>query len=122
MPFTLPPLPYAYDALEPHDRRADDGDPSRQAPPGVRQQRQQGARRDRVADSPVEKVLANLDALPEDIRTAVRNNGGGHANHTLFWQIMGPDGGGEPEGDLAAAINDVSAARHVQGRRSTTPA
>jgi Fe-Mn family superoxide dismutase len=52
-------------------------------------------------------VLASLDILPEDIRTAVRNNAGGHANHSLFWEIMSPDGGGEPEGDLAAAIDDV---------------
>jgi superoxide dismutase, Fe-Mn family len=55
----------------------------------------------------VESVLADLDALPEDIRTAVRNNAGGHANHTLFWELMSPDGGGEPEGDLKAAIDDV---------------
>ena len=52
-------------------------------------------------------MLASLDALPEDIRAAVRNNAGGHANHTLFWEIMGPDGGGEPSGELAAAISDT---------------
>ena len=52
-------------------------------------------------------MVANVDLLPEDIRTAVRNNAGGHANHSLFWQIMSPDGGGEPEGDLAAAVEDV---------------
>ena len=52
-------------------------------------------------DRPIEAVLANLDVLPEDKRAAVRNNGGGHANHTLFWEIMGPNGGGEPTGDLA---------------------
>jgi Fe-Mn family superoxide dismutase len=59
------------------------------------------------ADRSVEDVLASLDIIPEDIRTAVRNNAGGHANHSLFWEIMSPDGGGEPEGDLAAAIDDV---------------
>jgi Fe-Mn family superoxide dismutase len=58
-------------------------------------------------DRPIEAVLANLEAIPEDKRMAVRNNGGGHANHTLFWEIMGPNGGGEPSGDLAAAITDT---------------
>ncbi|NIR32062.1 MAG: superoxide dismutase, partial [Gemmatimonadetes bacterium] len=52
---------------------------------------------------PVEKLLAQLSEVPEDIRTAVRNNGGGHANHTLFWSIMGPGGGGEPTGEVAEA-------------------
>ena len=59
------------------------------------------------ADSSVESVLTNLDSIPEDKRTAVRNNAGGHANHLLFWQIMRADGGGEPGGDLAAAIDDA---------------
>jgi superoxide dismutase, Fe-Mn family len=58
-------------------------------------------------DHPIESVLANLDAIPEDKRMAVRNNGGGHANHTLFWEIMGPNGGGDPSGDLGDAIADV---------------
>ena len=53
----------------------------------------------------IEELVSNLDAVPEDIRGAVRNNGGGHANHSLFWTVMGPDGGGEPSGALAAAIN-----------------
>ena len=55
-------------------------------------------------DRPIDAVLANLEIIPEDKRTAVRNNGGGHANHTLFWEIMGPDGGGDPSGDLGDAI------------------
>jgi Fe-Mn family superoxide dismutase len=58
-------------------------------------------------DRPPEQVLAELDLLPEDKQAAVRNNAGGHANHTLFWEIMGPDGGGEPSGDLADAIDDA---------------
>ena len=58
-----------------------------------------------MADRPIEEVLANLDPLPADKRAAVRNNGGGHANHTLFWEIMGPNGGGAPTGALAAAID-----------------
>src|SRR5512132_2092242 len=59
------------------------------------------------ADRPLVQVLDNLDLLPESARTAVRNNGGGHANHSLFWEIMSPEGGGEPEGELAAAISDT---------------
>ena len=55
----------------------------------------------------MEQILGDLDLIPDDIRTAVRNNAGGHANHTLFWEIMGPDGGGEPSGALADAINDT---------------
>ena len=58
-------------------------------------------------DRPIEAVLANLEIIPEDKRAAVRNNGGGHANHTLFWEIMGPNGGGEPSGELATAITDT---------------
>jgi Fe-Mn family superoxide dismutase len=58
-------------------------------------------------NQPVEHVLANLEILPDEIRTAVRNNAGGHANHSLFWEIMSPDGGGEPSGSLASAINDT---------------
>ena len=59
------------------------------------------------ADRPVEAVLAELDIIPESIRTAVRNNVGGHANHSLFWEIMSPNGGGEPGGDLGSAIDDT---------------
>jgi superoxide dismutase, Fe-Mn family len=59
------------------------------------------------ADRPVEEVIANLDAIPEETRMAVRNNGGGHANHSLFWQIMKPKGGGDPSGELEAAINET---------------
>src|SRR5947208_9150754 len=59
-----------------------------------------------LADASVERVLTNLESLPADKQTAVRNNAGGHANHSLFWQIMSPDGGGEPSGDLARAIDN----------------
>jgi Fe-Mn family superoxide dismutase len=58
-------------------------------------------------NQPVDHVLANLELLPDEIRTTVRNNAGGHANHSLFWEIMSPDGGGEPSGSLADAINDT---------------
>jgi superoxide dismutase, Fe-Mn family len=104
MPYELPPLPYDYDALAPtideqtmrihHDKH-------HQAYVTNVNAALEGTE---WADRPIEQVLDNLDLLPEDKRAAVRNNGGGHANHSLFWQVMGPDGGGEPSGALAAAI------------------
>jgi len=60
-----------------------------------------------LGDKSVEELLKDLSSVPEDIRTAVRNNGGGHANHSLFWPVMGPSGGGEPSGELADAVNSV---------------
>ena len=116
MAFEVPPLPYAYDALEPHIDEADDADPPRQAPPGLRGQGQRGARGHRLGGRARRAGPPDLlDKLPEDKQAAVRNNGGGHANHTLFWEIMGPDGGGEPEGELADAIDDdVRLARRVK--------
>jgi Fe-Mn family superoxide dismutase len=107
MPFELPALPYDHAALEPHiDARTMEihhgkhhqayVDNANKALDGTQ-----------WAEQSVENVLTVLDELPEDIRTAVRNNAGGHANHSLFWQIMSPDGGGEPEGQLADAIADT---------------
>jgi len=107
MPFELPPLPYAFDALEPHiDARTMEihHDKHHQAYVDNANKALAG---NEWADRPVEAILANVDLLPEDIRTAVRNNAGGHANHSLFWEIMSPDGGGAPEGALASAIDDV---------------
>jgi Fe-Mn family superoxide dismutase len=106
MTFELPPLPYAYDALEPHIdaqtmrihhdlhhggytknlNNALEGQPG-------------------LAAKSIEDLLADLNSVPESIRTAVRNNGGGFANHALFWNVMSPNGGGQPSGELAAAIN-----------------
>ena len=107
MPYELPPLPYDFDALEPtidaktmeihHDKH-------HQAYVTNLNAALEGSE---WADRPIEQVLADLDLIPEDKRTAVRNNGGGHANHSLFWQIMKPGGGGEPSGELAAAISDA---------------
>jgi superoxide dismutase, Fe-Mn family len=107
MPYELPPLSYDFDALEPtidaktmeihHDKH-------HQAYVTNLNAALDGTE---WADHPIEQVLANLDLIPEDKRAAVRNNGGGHANHTLFWQLMKPKGGGDPTGDLAAAINDA---------------
>jgi Fe-Mn family superoxide dismutase len=109
MPFDLPPLPYDYAALEPHideQTMRIHHDKHHQAYIDNANKALDGTE---WADSPVEEVLASLDELPEDIRTAVRNNAGGHANHTLFWEIMAPGAGGEPDGALAGAIGDFSA-------------
>ena len=107
MPFELPPLPYDYAALEPHideQTMRIHHDKHHQAYVDNANKALEGTE---WADRPVEQVLAELDILPDGIQTAVRNNAGGHANHTLFWEIMGPDGGGEPQGDLASAISDT---------------
>ena len=107
MPFELPPLPYDYTALEPHiDEQTMrlHHDKHHQAYVDNANKALAGTQWE---DNSVESVLAALDAMPEEIRTTVRNNAGGHANHTLFWEIMSPDGGGEPEGDLKAAIDDT---------------
>jgi len=107
MAFTLPDLPYDYAALEPHideQTMRIHHDKHHQAYVDNANKALEGTE---WADASVDSVLASLEALPEDIRPAVRNNAGGHANHTLFWEIMGPEGGGAPSGDLAAAIDDV---------------
>ena len=107
MPFELPPLPYDYAALEPHiDEQTMrlHHDKHHQAYVDNANKALAGTEWE---DNSVESALAELDAMPEEIRTAVRNNAGGHANHTLFWEIMSPDGGGEPEGDIRAAIDDT---------------
>jgi Fe-Mn family superoxide dismutase len=107
MAFTVPPLPYGYDALEPtideqtmrlhHDKHhqayVDNANKALEGTP--------------LDGESVEQVLTNLDALPADRQAAARNNVGGHANHSLFWEIMSPDGGGEPGGALGQAIGDT---------------
>jgi len=107
MPFTLPPLPYSNDALEPHiDARTMEihHDKHHAAYVTNLNAALEGTE---WMDRPIDAVLSNLEILPADKQAAVRNNGGGHANHTLFWEIMGPDGGGEPSGELGAAISDT---------------
>jgi Fe-Mn family superoxide dismutase len=107
MAFELPPLPYDFSALEPHiDARTMEihHDKHHQAYIDNANKALDGTE---WADRPVEVVLAELEIIPEDIRTAVRNNAGGHANHSLFWEIMAPGGGGDPDGELAAAISDA---------------
>src|SRR6476661_5037266 len=105
MPFEVPPLPYDYAALEPHidaQTMTIHHDKHHQAYVDKANAALEGTD---FADTPIEEVVANLDAIPEDKRTAVRNHGGGHYNHTLFWESMSPDGGGAPDGDLGAAID-----------------
>jgi Fe-Mn family superoxide dismutase len=107
MAYEVPPLPYAYDALEPHIDEATmrlHHDKHHQAYVDKVNAALEGTEWD---GKPVEEVLQNLDALPADKQKAVRNNGGGHYNHSLFWTWMAPDGGGEPSGALADAINSA---------------
>src|SRR6516165_5156948 len=103
--YTLPPLPYDHGALEPHISAK-----TMEIHHGKHHQTYVNNLNAALKDhpthqgKPIEQLIAHLDALPEGIRTAVRNNGGGHANHSLFWQIMKPQGGGEPTGALAQAV------------------
>lgn len=107
MAFELPPLPYEYNALEPHiDAQTMQ----------IHHDLHHGAYvtnlNNAVKDSPVanwslEDLITRINEVPENIRTAVRNNGGGHINHSMFWQIMGPNGGGAPSGELASAIDQT---------------
>jgi Fe-Mn family superoxide dismutase len=107
MAFEVPDLPYDYGALEPHideQTMRIHHDKHHQAYVDKANAALEGTE---WADKPVEEVLRDLDRIPQDKRTVVRNNGGGHANHSLFWQIMSPDGGGEPEGELADATTEA---------------
>ena len=107
MPFEVPPLPYDYAALEPHiDEQTMHlhHDKHHQAYVDKANAALEGTDEQ---DASVEHILAILDELPDDKKTVLRNNAGGHANHSLFWEIMGPDGGGEPSGDLADAIGST---------------
>jgi superoxide dismutase, Fe-Mn family len=107
MPYEVPDLPYDYAALEPHideETMRIHHDKHHAAYVTNANAALEGTE---WADKPVDEVLKNLDKVPEDKRGAVRNNAGGHSNHTFFWQTMGPDGGGEPDGDLAQAISDA---------------
>jgi superoxide dismutase, Fe-Mn family len=105
----LPALPYAFDALEPHiDARTMEIHHDKHHATYVNKLNEAlGKHASLAGKDDLEGLLRGLDQVPEDIRTAVRNHGGGHANHTLFWEIMGPGGGGTPSGDLAAAIESA---------------
>lgn len=105
MAFELPKLPYAYDALEPYfDKETMTIHHTKHHNTYVTNLNKAIEGNAALTSKTVEELIANLDAVPEAQRTAVRNNGGGHANHSLFWQILSPNGGGEPAGELANAI------------------
>lgn len=105
MSHTLPALPYAYDALEPHiDAKTMEIHHSRHHQTYINNLNAALADLPELAALPLEALLARIDSLPAQVQGAVRNHGGGHANHSLFWQVMSPQGGGEPGGELAAAI------------------
>ncbi|OOC58915.1 superoxide dismutase [Paenibacillus ihbetae] len=107
MAFQLPPLPYANDALEPHiDAQTMEIHHDRHHNTYVTNLNAALESAPELQDKSLEELISNLDAVPESIRTAVRNNGGGHANHSLFWEVIGPNGGGQPTGALADAINN----------------
>lgn len=105
MPYTLPALPYAFDALEPHiDAQTMEIHHGKHHQTYVNNLN--AALKDTPHEgTPVEELIAGVEQLPEPLRAPVRNNGGGHANHSLFWSVMSPQGGGEPDGALARAID-----------------
>lgn len=104
MPYTLPALPYATTALEPHiDARTMDIHHTKHHQAYITNVNK-ALEGSPLADKPIDDLVRELNSVPEAIRTAVRNNGGGHSNHSLFWTVMSPTGGGAPTGDLATAI------------------
>ncbi|MBC1423709.1 superoxide dismutase [Listeria seeligeri] len=105
MTYELPKLPYTYDALEPNfDKETMEIHYTKHHNTYVTKLNEAVAGHADLASKPVEELVANLNSVPEDIRGAVRNHGGGHANHTLFWSILSPNGGGAPTGNLKTAI------------------
>ena len=108
MPFTLPPLPYPTNALEPHiDAQTMEIHHDKHHAAYVNNLNTALEKAPELQNKSLDDLLKNLNAVPESIRTAVRNNGGGHWNHSMFWQIMSPSGGGKPTGKLADAINSA---------------
>ena len=108
MAHELPPLPYAYDALEPHiDEQTMRIHHDKHHQTYITNLNAALEGHSSLEGKSAEELVSDLDSVPEGIRTAVRNNGGGHANHTFFWEIMGPDGGGAPSGALAGAIDST---------------
>ncbi len=105
-PFTLPPLPYPADSLEPHiDAQTMQIHHDRHHAGYVRGLNQAVASTPGLAGRSIENLLAGLNQLPEQVRSAIRNSGGGHYNHTLFWNMLSPRGGGQPTGELASALD-----------------
>ncbi|MEX0718306.1 MAG: superoxide dismutase [Planctomycetaceae bacterium] len=105
MAYELPKLPYAYDALEPHiDARTMEIHHTKHHQAYINNVNKALEGHSDLAQKPIDELMRGLTSVPEAIRTAVRNNGGGHSNHSLFWTVMKPGGGGEPKGDLAETI------------------
>jgi Fe-Mn family superoxide dismutase len=108
MAYTLPELPYAYDALEPYiDEETMHLHHDKHHNTYVTNLNAAIEKHPELGEKSVEELISDMDAVPEDIRTAVRNNGGGHANHTFFWEIMAPNAGGEPTGAIKEAIEEA---------------
>ncbi len=108
MAHELPPLPYDYSALEPHiDAQTMTLHHDKHHQTYVTNLNTAVEKHPELQNMSAEELVSNLQNVPEDVRTAVRNNGGGHVNHTMFWRIMGPNGGGEPTGPIADAINQT---------------
>ena len=108
MPFELPPLPYAFNALEPHiDEQTMRIHHGKHHATYVTNVNAALEKHPGLQSKPVEDLLRSISTVPEEIRTVVRNNGGGHANHTMFWEIMGPNGGGAPKGPIGEAITST---------------
>jgi superoxide dismutase, Fe-Mn family len=107
-PFKLPDLPYAFDALEPHiDARTMEIHHGKHHAAYTTKLNEALEKHAELQSKSIEELLRGIDSIPDDVRTVVRNNGGGYANHAMFWEIMGPDGGGEPTGALADAIGQA---------------
>jgi len=107
-PYTVPPLPYAFDALEPYiDAKTMEIHHDKHHGAYVKNLNAALEGQAALAKLSVEELISKIDSVPENIRTAVRNNGGGHANHSLFWKIMKKGGGGEPKGEIADAIKST---------------
>ena len=119
MAFEVPPAPLLLRSARAAHRRGDDAPASRQAPPGVRRQGQRRLEGTEWDGKPVEDVLQNLDSLPADKQKAVRNNGGGHYNHSLFWEWMSPDGGGESRAARWPTRSRARSARSTTSRPSS---
>jgi Fe-Mn family superoxide dismutase len=108
MPFTLPPLPYAFNALEPHiDAKTMEIHHGKHHQTYVNNLNAALEKAPDWQNKPIDDLISDIDRLPQSVRAAVRNNGGGHWNHSMFWQLMSPNGGGEPQGDVAQALTDT---------------
>lgn len=108
MTYTLPDLPYAYDALEPYiDEETMHLHHDKHHNTYVTNLNSAIEKYPELGEKTIEELLSDMDAIPTDIKTAVRNNGGGHANHSFFWEIMAPNAGGEPTGEIKEAINEA---------------